>query len=1149
MPMHETDLQHTEIVPYFCREENNGGLGYRETANNIVSADLFIPSHLAEFVKTAAPQAWANLLRKFHGDERELAEALKKEVKDRIFESPNNNAVFFNKNKTISFKGETVPLFIPSGSELDGDAGFKKNIFAVVEEMSHDVVCDGAVLRRLRPDVSFFLNGVFIGYLELKSITNGQSAAVHGRGKIISDYLECVRDMAIRSQSRPKVLEKANRLQTLYLFEKGIHLAATDVNETYVLRTPGRFFEDAVKGFVAQTATIAGLRPEVEKVFKIYPVTSHLLSNKGKFLEVSQALYSKKAVEKEILYYNFVQYKYEKRGKQKVSNYHDGKLISPRPKQKFGCDRIVNRVMEMLEHETEPDYYRNKLKAELEGLLPGNPDRVQEILRQRDQYCNNKFVYSLLMQYAAGFGKSNIIGWTALQLKNLRYEGKWAFDKILIVVDRLQLRDQLDTMMQSMNIAKAMFTEVKSQAAFVRALSDLKRIIVVNIQKFAELQNALDASHTQLSDMRVAFLIDEIHRSNTGENNKEMINLFERIQDGINGSSQRGRPIKKKNLIVGFTATPTEKVLARFGEFKSCSIIPTWVPFDAYTMREAIADGYILDPTKHIIAVQKTMQFTLPEGIDPESDQAITLEKAAVYKNEERMQELSEFIVRRLVSTVYPRIRGTAKGMLAVSSIPNAISYCQRIRRLMAQKCEEPAYSRFADAPISIVYSDNQENESCASLNDGKSEEEVIADFCSAKNGLMIVVDKLQTGFDEPKLHALFLDKEIKDITAIQTISRVDRKCKYKEECHIVDLSWRNVNVQNIKEAFAKFENIVVSDFNPEQEALRVEMLYRLLCRSEPYVRWFAEYKRLNNNPSFMLQMEDGIRNWIRTQFERTADSERQTPTDEAHLQAVNEAKELRRNYGEYGLAIEALEDVYDIDKKYRAPIFLSFWLKFCNIYRDTVRQIVVNGSGAIHPDIDVGDDVPGITVVEDQPEDSDGGDESSSENTDDFTRHRRNVWDIILSWNEVEQLSKNEKEMWLAEVGRMFEWLRTCASLMVMMGDDHFRPEQKLAEYRRLLVRYKFTLGRRADLVKASHFKKMLDDNAEQFFDVFAEGVHEAEEQDLHFDFEVLPETSGADGVIGGVAFGRNDGQEAYLEAAGIRSEDMPSEDLIDTE
>ena len=1105
MPMHETDLQHTEIIPFFCRREEEGGLGYRETEPIVVSDDLFIPSQMAEFARSVVPEAWARLLRRHRGDERELAEALKAEVKARILDTSSNNAVFLNKNKSISFEGERIPLYVPSGSELDGDAGFRKNIFAAVEEMPHGVVCDGVVLCRLRPDISFFLNGIFIGYLELKSVTNGQSAAVQGRGKVVADYLECVKAMAERAAARPDVLEKAERLKTLYLFEKGIHIVATDVGETFVLRTPGAFFDDAAKGFAERTATIGSLRPEVERAFKAYPASSALLTIRARFRETMRALYAKKSVEKEILYYNFVQYRYERRkgGKKETHGGH-GVLVAPRPKQKFGCDRIVERVREMLAHEAEPDFYRDKLRAELETVLPGRPDRVEEILAQRDRYCNNKFVYSLLLQYAAGFGKSNIIGWTALQLKNLRHGGAWAFDKILLVVDRLQLRDQLDTMMQSMNIDKAMFTEVTNQDEFVKALTSLKRIVVVNIQKFGELRESLKAAGAQLGRMRVAFLIDEIHRSNTGSNNREMVDIFGELQGCLNAAAPRdGAPLRKKNLIVGFTATPTEKVLARFGEFKSASIIPTWVPFDAYTMREAIDDGYILDPTQHLIAVHKEMHFDLPEGVDPESERGVALAKKLVYGNSDRMEELAGFVVRRLVSTVYPRIKGTAKAMLAVSSIPIAIDWCQRIRRLMAEKCREPVYRRFADAPVSIVYSDNQESESCASMNGGDSESKVIQDFKAAKNGLMIVVDKLQTGFDEPKLHTLFLDKEIRDISAIQTISRVDRTCRYKEECHVVDMSWRNVNIANIREAFAKFEGIAVSGFNPEQEALRVDMLYRLLCRSEPYVRWFPEYRRRSGEPAFVLQMEDGIRGWIRTQFERAAEARRTAPTDEQFLRVVNEAQELRRNYGDYGRAIEALEDVYDIDPKYRAGIFLGFWLRFCNIYRDMVRMFTAGGPGPIQPDVDVGDDVPGITVIDETPEpDEPEPPEPPPGDDGDFKRHRRNVWDIILSWNEIEQLSAEEKNKWLAEVGRMFEWLRSQERFMAVIRDDRFSPDEKLAEYNKALVAYKFMLMRRSDLAKASLFKRMLDDNAAQFLDVFAEGVLEAEQGDLRFDF-----------------------------------------------
>src|SRR5690606_11266389 len=99
---------------------------------------------------------------------------------------------------------------------------------------------------------------------------------------------------------------------------------------------------------------------------------------------------------------------------------------------------------------------------------------------------------SLLLQYAAGFGKSNIIGWTALQLKDLRKNEEFVYDKIMLVVDRVQLRDQLDSKMHNMNIAKSMFVEASNKKSFLDALRTDKRIVVVNLQKFNSIRDFLD---------------------------------------------------------------------------------------------------------------------------------------------------------------------------------------------------------------------------------------------------------------------------------------------------------------------------------------------------------------------------------------------------------------------------------------------------------------------------------------------------------------------------------------------------------------------------------------------------------------------------------------------------------------------------------
>lgn len=749
--MNELELQGQYVMDFFCRRAD--GLCYREVKNNAVSPDLFIPSDLMEFLKENSHRQWQNLLRKsdYNGDEQKLIRAIINDIRTRI-EASANVAVLLNKNRSITFEGETLQLLYVSGTELTGDDDFKKNIFSAVEEMTYSFAHEGKRVFTFRPDISFFLNGIFLGYAELKSNFTNQTAKTNGRHKVITDYLEAVWEYT-------KIAEGNDYTQTirrsfLRPFEKSIHIVTTDICDTFILRNPAQFFDEARKGFEDGSISVASFRPVVEKVFKPLPAASSLaegIDPRIRFEAAMRSLYSKKMIEKEILYYNFLAYTYKtiettvKGKKVQKKEYKDktGRLICPRPKQKFGCDRIIEKVQEFLDHEKEPNYFIEKLRSELKAM--GAPqETIDRVVAERDSYCNNKYVYSLLMQYAAGFGKSNIIGWTALQLKDLRHDDEWVYDKILLVVDRLQLRDQLDSMMLNMNIDKAMFIEAKDQDTFVKALSDKRRIIVVNIQKFWELRNAIEKAGKDFTDMRVAFLIDEVHRSNTDDVHQEMFSVFDELQDIFDDNGGfMGRNSTKKNLIVGFTATPSDRVLARFGEFHrgTNNFNQLWKPFDTYTMKEAIEDGYILDPTKHIIPVPAKMYFELPDGlkqtvaraIAENKEESIAFAKRQIYENHDRISAISRFIVNRLLTQVYSKIRGQGKGMLAVTTIPIAIEYCKKIRRIMAEKTSSGKYEKYSEAPVAIVYSDSQRYEKCASMNNGMPEEKVIDNFKTAK--------------------------------------------------------------------------------------------------------------------------------------------------------------------------------------------------------------------------------------------------------------------------------------------------------------------------------------------------------------------------------------------------------------------------------
>jgi len=422
-----------------------------------------------------------------------------------------------------------------------------------------------------------------------------------------------------------------------------------------------------------------------------------------------------------------------------------------------------------------------------------------------------------------------------------------------------------------------------------------------------------------------------------------------------------------------------------------------------------------------------------------------------------------------------------------------------------------------AEAPVSIVYSDNQANESSASMNGGDPESKVIQDFKAAKNGLMIVVDKLQTGFDEPKLHTLFLDKEIQDVNAIQTISRVNRTCKYKEECHIVDLSWRNVNVENIREAFKKYCGITVSDFNPEREEQLVKMLFGQLCKSEPFRRWFQQYRRQKDDTAFTLRMEDDIRRWIQTQFERTANAPEIPETDSEFMQLVNEAKELRKTVGEYGASIKSLEGVLDIEPKYTDADFLRFWEVYCRIYRAVLQGSGGGGDETLHPGVDTEDEIPGITIadeVEIETDDDEEDEDDDGDKTEPCAKDRckKDILAIIQAWNEREQLSQEEVRKWMAEVGKMFAWLLGQDRFMAVIRDDTFLPDTKLTEYSKVLKVYKFLLSRRDDLDKANLFKQMLDDNGGQFLDTFMRSLPDYDDGQLEFDFGQESSSQGTD-------------------------------------
>ncbi|HCA01166.1 MAG TPA: restriction endonuclease subunit R [Halomonas campaniensis] len=921
--MNELHLQDKFLIPFF-----RDGLGYKEVKANTVTQSLIIEEDLQAFIEESSlnQKPYEALLKKYKGDKKVLLQDLMKLIAERIASS-RNMALFINANKSITLQGIKLHLFYTSDSVIHGNALFDENIFSVVQELPYKFNYQGAQIFSFRPDIVLFVNGIYLGYSELKSNYTSQSASKNGRSKVLKDYFEAVKVYHQHIDSNTMLSDKEKhslRKDFLKIFESAIHITTTDIGETYVIRTIADFFDEILSTCREGKFDREEIEKKAHSVFKLYPLLKPDAEKKEKIKELFAALYGKLMIEKEILYYNFIERDvYVSKGGKDVKN-ELGHLISPRPKQKFGTDKIMAKIDEFLAHEQEPDYFEKLLEKHLVGVSEA---KKKELLEKRKAYSNNKNVYSLLMQYAAGFGKSNIIGWSALQLKDMRRpdsQGKaqYVYDKIMIVVDRLQLRSQIDSLMLNMNIDKRMVIEATNKKTFQGALASDTRLVIVNLQKFGSVREMLDADVLKkLAGMRIVFLIDEIHRSNSGDQHEEMVSIFDELQSPFDGAAYASQA-SKKNLIIGFTATPDDHTLARFGEFSGyAESEKLWRPFDSYTMKEAIEDGFILNPLKNIVPVASKMLFDLPsnplEGFT-EKDYK-DAQKKQIYENRDRIDAIAKYVADLLVKDVYRQIRGTGKAMLAVHSIKAAIAYQGAVTKHFNALVKEAKYEKYADAPIHIVYSSNQDEQSATGLNGGLTEEKVLESFALKKNGLMIVVAKLQTGFDEKKLHTLFLDKEIKGISAIQTISRVNRTTKYKNDCKIVDFSYNNVNVQNIKDAFEHFSDVVVSDFDPFGDKKVLDVLLTELKKLDTYDKFFAAFMSIykdaakRDEPESYLDFESSLKKYIDANPQRTADA--------------------KAKAAQYFTILNRIEYVIELDAKYSEPSFLFFWRKFNTLY------------------------------------------------------------------------------------------------------------------------------------------------------------------------------------------------------------------------
>ncbi len=399
-----------------------------------------------------------------------------------------------------------------------------------------------------------------------------------------------------------------------------------------------------------------------------------------------------------------------------------------------------------------------------------------------------------LIQHSAGSGKSNSIAWLAHQLVGLEREGDAVFDSVIVVTDRRVLDRQIrDTIKQ--------FAQVSSIVGHAEQADDLraflqagKKIIITTVQKFPFILDAIGDEHR---NRRFALIIDEAHSSQGGRTAAHMnVALAEHggaddeetVEDRINRLMEAKKMLSNASYFA-FTATPKNKTLEIFGQPYDHEGVVKRRPFHCYTMKQAIDEGFILDVLASYTPVDSYYRLTRAASDDPEVDATKARKKLRRYveSHEHAIRQKADIMVDHFHEQVLARrkLGGEARAMVVTSGIDRAIQYFHAVTASLRER-ESPYRAIVAFSGEHEDGGDGGRKVTEATLNGFQSAlipEKIVTD----PYRFLIVADKFQTGYDEPLLHTMYVDKALSGVKAVQTLSRLNRAHPQKHDTFVLD--------------------------------------------------------------------------------------------------------------------------------------------------------------------------------------------------------------------------------------------------------------------------------------------------------------------------------------------------------------------------
>lgn len=512
--------------------------------------------------------------------------------------------------------------------------------------------------------------------------------------------------------------------------------------------------------------------------------------------------------------------------------------------QKDSLLDIVNKFLHLeVKEETELDARGNEVKRKKERIIFPRYHQLDSVRKVIADVRANGTGKNYLVQHSAGSGKSNSIAWTAYRLASLFVDDTPLFDSVVVVTDRRVLDSQLQETISGFDHAIGSVVTIgkdKTSADLRDAINGGARLIVSTLQKFPVIYEQVESK-----GKRFAIIVDEAHSSQTGTSALKLKSALADKRDALEEyaeieaeaedaaadwedqlADELASHGRHKNLtFVAFTATPKEQTLEIFGdEWPDGS----FHPFHVYSMRQAIEEGFIMDPLANYVSYSEAVELarTVPDNPDVPSSPTLKLLRKYKELHPYALGQKAEIIVETFRNVTRTKIRGKGKMMVVTASRLATVRYYHEIKRYMQKKGYDDievlvafsgAISDPADGPDGPEYTEPVINVG----HDGQrvAESQTKAEFHNYGD-VLVVAEKYQTGFDEPLLHTLVVDKKLKDVKAVQTLCRVNRIHPDKEDTYILDFVNKPEDIQKA------FERVYTETSLSEQ--INTDLLYQV---------------------------------------------------------------------------------------------------------------------------------------------------------------------------------------------------------------------------------------------------------------------------------------------------------------------------------